>query len=232
MYRLLLRQQLTKGRLLLAVVMSGLAILLGVVIARAGGPNQARDTVEVISVFGLGLMVPVLTLVLASSTFGQIVDDETLVYLWLRPLPRWTLALAGTLAAATVAVPATVLPLVVSVAIGSGGDGEIIWATALAITLASIAYTALFVLAGLIVRRALIWGLVYVFIWEFFVARAGQGAARLSINTYPSSVLATLTGFDLPMAERALTYGIVTPLVVAVAGVALTAWRLANANVA
>ena len=171
MYRLLLNQQLTKGRLLLAGIMSALSILLAVLIARESG-DQTRvvDTVEFLSVFGLGLMVPILSLVLASSTLGQLVEDETLVYLWIRPNPRWMLALAAWLASATVAVPMTVVPLTVAAAVGSGGDSAAIGAVAASIALASIGYTAVFTLVGLLLRRALIWGLLYVFIWELFVA--------------------------------------------------------------
>lgn len=231
-YRLLLHQQLTTGRLVLAGAMSGLSILLAVLIARDPDPGQVRSTVEFLSVYGLGLMVPILSLVLASSAMGQLVEDETLVYLWLRPNPRWLLALAAWLASATVAVPMTVVPLTVAAAVGSGGDSTASAAVAASTALAAAAYTAAFTLVGLLVRRALIWGLVYVFIWELFIARVGAGAARLSINTYPTSLLAKMTDVELPLAERALGYAIATPIVVALVAVALTAWRLDRSNVA
>jgi ABC-2 type transport system permease protein len=232
-YRLLLHQQLTRGRLLLAGAMGGLAIFLAVLIARSDQPGEAPNIVEVLSVFGLGLMVPILSLVLASSSLGQLVEDETLVYLWIRPNPRWVLALAAWLASATVAVPMTVLPLTVAAAIGSSGDARVTMAVAAATALASAAYSAAFTLLGLMLRRALIWGLVYVFVWEFFVARVGQGAARLSINTYATSVLAKLTDVStLPLADRSLGYGIATPILVSVVAIALTAWRLSHTNVA
>jgi len=233
LYRLLVRQQLTIGRLVLTGAFTGLAILVVVVIARAeDAVTQVESTVNFISVFGLGLMVPILSLVLASSSLGHLVEDETLVYLWIRPNPRWMLAFAAWLASASVAVPVATMPLMVAAAIGTGGDGQATFAVALSMALAAMAYTAIFTLLGLLIRRSLIWGLVYLFIWEFFVARVGQGAARLSINTYPASVLAELTEFELPLAERSLTNGIVVPIVVSVVAVALTGWRLNRANVA
>ena len=231
MFRLLLNHQLTRGRLVLAATMSGLAVLLAVLLSRETfDPNQ--QTIENFSVFGLGLMVPILSLVLASSSMGQLVEDETLVYLWIRPNQRWMLAMAAWLASASVAVPLTVLPLTLAAAIGSKGNGTTTMAMALSVALASVAYTAVFTLIGLILRRSLIWGLVYVFIWEFFVARVGQGAARLSINTYATSVLAKLTDVELPLAERSLFYGVTTPIVVSIVAVGLTAWRLGRTNVA
>jgi ABC-2 type transport system permease protein len=231
LYRLLLRQQLTKGRALLASALGGLAILVAVVASRNEGP-EVRGTVEFLSVYGLGLTVPILSLVLASSSLGQLVEDEVLVYLWLRPIPRWMLSLAAWLASATVAVPFTVVPMVVAAAIGSDGDPTAVLAVAIAMALGALAYTSIFTLVGLLVRRALIWGLVYVFVWELFVARVGAGAARLSINTYPASVLAEMTDVELPLAERSLAYGVCVPIAVALAGVAATAWRLNRTNVA
>lgn len=233
LYRLLLHQQMTRGRLVLTGALSGLALLVTVLIARNALPSERiESTVGFLSVFGLALMVPILSLVLASSSLGQLVEDQTLVYLWLRPNPRWMLALAAWLASATVAVPVSVVPLVVASAIGTGGDGRTMGAVAAAMGLAAVAYTGLFTLVGLLIRRSLIWGLAYLFIWELFVARVGQGAARLSINTYPASVLSHITHIELPQADRGFAYAVVIPLLAAALSVVLTAWRLSRADVA
>ena len=50
-------------------------------------------------------------------------------------------------------------------------------ARSLSAGIAVIAYGALFVLLGLWVRRALVWGLAYILLWEGFVAIAGDNAA-------------------------------------------------------
>lgn len=231
LYRLFLRRQVTTGRLFLFGGFGLLAILVAYAINR-GGDNTAENVINFIYGFGIGLMVPVISLVLASSALGELIEDETLVYLWHRPVARWQLALSAWLGAATIVVPFTVIPLVVSAAIGSGGDTTAIVATAAATTLAAIAYSGLFVLLGLLFRKALIWGLIYLVVWELFVSKAGQGAARLSVNTYPSSVMARMTDFPLPLAERAMATGIIVPIVVAILGVGLTAWRLDHIDVA
>ncbi|MCP4226598.1 MAG: hypothetical protein GY773_24940, partial [Actinomycetia bacterium] len=161
LYRLQLRQQLGLGRAVVGGGMSALAIVIALLIARnVSGVERIEATIGFLSVFGLGLMVPILCLVLASSSLGNLVEDEILVYLWIRPTPRWMLALAAWLAAATVAIPASTIPLTVAAAIGSGGDGDAIGATAASMALAAAAYTGIFTLLGLVVRRSLIWGLV------------------------------------------------------------------------
>ncbi len=233
LYRALLDQQLTKSRLLLIGGFSVLALVLALSIGSQVDPEfRTESVVGFLSVYGLGFMVPILSLLFASTTLGQLVEDETLVYLWLRPNPRWQLALAAWAASATIAVPIAVIPLAAAAAIGTGGDGGIVGATALSMGLAAIGYSGLFVLLGLVFRRALLWGLVYIFIWELFVARAGAGAARLSLNTYPHSVLARLTDIELPLAERSMAAGLIVPVVLAAVSVGATAWWLNRAEIA
>jgi ABC-2 type transport system permease protein len=230
-YRLVLRHQVTPARLILLAAMGGLAIAVAAaLVTRATDPVDAAT--HFINEFGLGLAVPVGSLMLASAALGDMVDDETLVYIWLRPVSRWTVAAAAWAATLTLILPLTVIPLTVAGALGSDFDGGVAAGTLVATTLGVLAYSALFTLFGLLFRRALVWGLVYVLIWEFFVARGASGAARLSINSYPASVLADMSGIELRLADRAPTLGVVVPLVVAAAAIALTTWRLNRAEVA
>ncbi|MGH1502059.1 MAG: hypothetical protein ACRBI6_00750 [Acidimicrobiales bacterium] len=232
LYRLLLRQQLTLGRVALVGAMTLLTIVAAVGIASSSDEAlRMDDTTGFLWVFNIGLMVPIVSLVIASSSLGELVEDETLVYVWHRPTPRWVLALAAWAAAATVAVPATTLPTFVGGIIGSG-DASVAIGGALAAALGTLAYSGVFLLLGLLVRRALIWGLVYVFVWEQFVARIGGTSARLSIGSYPSSVLAEITDIELPLAERGMTWGVIVPIALAALAVALTSRTLDRIDVA
>jgi ABC-2 type transport system permease protein len=230
LYRLLLRQQVTAGRLALVGGFSALCIAVALGISQQGD-DLIEATVQFSAVFGLSLMVPIVALVISSSTLGELVDDETIVYLWHRPSPRWKLALAAWAAAATVAIPLTSIPLAVAALIGSS-DGGTAGSVAYASALAALAYSGLFVLLGLLLRRALIWGLVYLFIWELFVANVGGGSARLSVRTYPLSVLSQLTDVEIRLADYSTTTGTVVPVTIALVAVWLTAWRLNHIDVA
>lgn len=230
-YRMLLRQQVTAGRLVLAGGFAALALAVAVAINRSGDFTRLDDSVGFISVFGIGLMVPIISLVLGSSTFGELIDDETLVYLWHRPVERWKLALAGAMSAITVAVPLTAIPLTIAALVASG-DTTVTLATALASSLAAVAYSSLFVLVGLLLRRALIWGLVYLFIWELFIANVGGGSAQLSIRTYPTSVLASMTDVSIRLADSSVATGIIVSVITAVVAIALASIRLDKMDVA
>lgn len=229
-YLLVLRHQITRGRTVLFGVIAAVSVVLGFVLTRSS--DRIQDTTDLVSAFGLGLVVPVVPLVLGSAAIGNWVEDETLVYLWLRPVRRSVIAAASALASLTVALPVVLISVGTMAVIGSGGDGGVVTGALIGATVAGVAYTTLFVLVGSLLKRSLLWGLVYVFIWEFFVARAGAGAARLSISSYAGSLLSHFSGIDIRLADRALWTSYTVPLVVAVAALALTAFRLNRASVA
>jgi ABC-2 type transport system permease protein len=249
LYRLVLSHLLTRGRLVLFGLILTLCVGLGWMLTRVADFQQRQATLDVVALLGMGLIVPVVALVMGSAALGTWTDDETLVYVWLRPVARWKIALAATAAAATVAIPVAMLPITAMTAMAAGnfdsgffangaGDGtlapyrDVVVATAAASGLAALAYTAVFTTLGLVIRRALLWGLVYTFIWEFFVARAGAGAARLSINNYAASILSRMADYEIPQAERAISTSLFTLVAVTVVAVAVTTWRLHRANVA
>ena len=232
LYRLFLRIQLTTGRLVLIGALSAIAIILGLATGGNDPFDPVEDAAEVIWFFGIGLMVPIISLVLSSSSFGDLQADETLVYLWHRKTPRWQLAAAAWLAPATIAVPANALGLVLCALLITGFSAKMFFGTLAAVVVAAIVYSAVFTLLGLLFRQALIIGLMYLIIWEQFLARAGGGAATLSILTYPSSVLAKITDVELFLADRSLAVGLIVPAVLSILALVATSRRLDHMDVA
>jgi ABC-2 type transport system permease protein len=192
--------------------------------------RQADAAWALVDSYGLSLLVPVVSLVFASAVLGDLAEDGTLVYLWLRPVARWRLALAAVAATVTVVVPVAVVPLVVAAAI-TGQGGRLVAGAAIGALLATIAYSAVFCGLGLKVKRALAWGVVYLLIWEQAVARLSHGAARVSIFVNARSVAAHIAQHEPPRNAVAWTTGIVFPLFVAVVAWILTAAALDRGEV-
>ena len=230
-YRVLVRTQLTRGRMIALGMVGLLGLLLGVAIRADGGTDTQELAYGFADNFGMGLLVPVVTLVFAAASLGDLAEDGTLVYLWLRPVARWRIALASFAATMTAVIPFGILPTVLAAAV-AGGDSEVVVATAAAATLAAVAYASLFVGFGLVVQRALAWGLVYLLIWEGFVARGGLGPARLSVLVYARSVLARLADEELPRLAASMGVAVAVPLLITAAALAFTTWRLRQATVA
>ena len=233
-YRLLLRSLLTKARVVALSAIGLLGILLGLAIRVSDLGSADRSLVitrDLLGGFGLNLVVPVTALVFASAAFGDPPDDRTLVYLWLTPSPRWRLVAAGWAAALTVAGPVAVVPVAVAAAV-AGGEGRLVAGSVAGAVLATMGYTAVFLGLGLLVRRALAWGLAYVLIWELAVARISKGAARLSVSVYSRSVLSDVGQVVKPLNAAAVSTSLLVLTLVILAAMALTTRSLIRADVA
>lgn len=225
-YRLLLRLMARRARLI------GLG-LLGLVIVIAGWAvgqavddgDRAEAGVQIISNLGLGVLIPVVALVFASASLGDLREDRTLVYLWLRPVDRWPVVVAAVAASVTIAAPLTLVPTALGAAL-TGVGGALVVGAVVAGLLAVVTYSAVFVLVGLVLRRALVWGLLYVLIWEGFVALAGAGAARVAIRAYTRSLLSHIAAVDLDTLTMPPAAAVIVPLAVSAAAILLAARRL------
>lgn len=226
------RTQLTKGRLAFLLGMGGLALLLGFAVSASSGSLQFKDTLKVIAdQYGIHVFAPVVALVLASAALGDLVDDRTLVYLWLRPVPRWQISLGAALATIGTAVPIVVVPMTLAAALGSG-NATAVAATAAATAVATIGYAGVFLALGFKVRRALVWGLAYILIWEEFLARTVGVAAKLSVGVYSTSLLDHIADLKGPKHGASLVASFVVPVLVAAVAIVLTGRWLKTTEVA
>ena len=226
-YRVVLRTQLSPGRLLVLAGLSGVAILL------AFTSQAADDTVEAatqtIANFGINIFAAFMALSFGSAALGDLVEDRTLVYVWLRPVSRHSIATAAMAAVLTVVAPVVVVVMTVSAAIT--GVNDLVAATAIATALAVFAYSGVFVALGLRFKRSLLVGLGYIAIWELLMSRLGDWFARLSVRSYPMSILSDATDVSMRLADRSLLASYVVPLAVGMAGVLYTSWRLTRTEI-
>jgi ABC-2 type transport system permease protein len=227
LYRLLLRTQITLPRLLGIGALGAISILIGL-FARLDD-NSAQAAADAVSGYGLGVLVPLATLWLGTSAIGDLVEDKLLVYLWLKPVPRWQLPAAAILATVSVVVPLTALPLTVSALVA--GAGEVAWATLLAASLAALAYAGVFVAAGVWFRRAVWWGLAFVLIWENVVAYSADGAARYTVIGWASSVLGLAPDIDVQLDAGSTAAAFVVLPAIAVAAWLVATWRYGRADI-
>lgn len=228
--RLILRTQLTRGRIAALVFVTAVGTLIAVAIGRSA-TAPTRAAYEFVDGFGLGLLVPLAALVFASAALGDPAEDGTLVYLWLRPVRRSAIALAAAAASLVSAGIFGVLATTI-LAAATRTDGRLVAGAAAAAGLAAVAYVGIYLFLGLVVRRSLVWGLAYLLIWEGFVARSGTGAARLSVLVYARTILADIGGQPAPKLAASIPVATLTPVVIGLAATALTAWWLRRTTVA
>jgi ABC-2 type transport system permease protein len=231
LYRLVLRHQLTWGRAAVVVGLGGLTTLVALAVRAESNPAlKVVDGTEFINSIAFTTVVPVCALMFASSALGDMVDDRTLVYVWLTPVNRRWLALAATLAAVTVALPLALVPLTLAAA-ATGAGSDLVWGTALATAVGTVGYCGLFTALGLRFRRALVWGIAYILVWEGFVATASDAAAALSLRAYTATILSQATGVGLRLGTFTMASGVLVPPAVGIVAIALTSWLLTRTDV-
>ena len=128
LYRTILRSLGTRGRLVALGTMGLITVLLAILVRSRSGFDRTDAAFRVVDGYGLSVLVPVVALVFASAALGDPAEDGTLVYLWLRPVPRWQLAVAAAAAAMTISVPVAVAPVVVAAAITGIGSRFVVGA--------------------------------------------------------------------------------------------------------
>lgn len=229
MVPLMLRSVATRGRLIALSALGLVGVIIAIILRNA---DTAADftPINFVARYGLTLLVPIVALVVASATFGNLIERRTLVYLWLRPIGRWQIAAAAFVAGLIIVVPLVVIPTTAIAAIL--GDGDDIVGSLLASAAGAVGYVGLFTLLGLLTQRALAWGLVFILVWESFIAGLSRGIGQFALSTYTRSILAQVVD-STALVDR--PYEVTTSLIacgaLAVAAFLITSWRLSNMDV-
>ncbi|WP_426571787.1 hypothetical protein [Aquihabitans sp. McL0605] len=229
-YWLLLRSVCTRGRLIAIGALAMLSVLTALIVRLGNEHDGVRAGVDYVNT-NVATLIPVAVLVFGAATIGDLIDDGSLVYLWLRPIPTWVHVVAAWAATVTVVVPLVLVPVVASTAM-IDTSASLLGAAVLGGLVATAAYSGIFVMLGVRFRRALPWGLVYILIWEGFIASAGKTATKLAVRSYVRSILTSMTGVELKLGNYALWVGITVPLLAGAVALLYASRRLAKTDVA
>lgn len=190
-------------------------------------------------------LLPIVALLLATSAFGNELEDRTLPYLTLKPVSRLRIVLGKWAASLLVALGALLFGLAVTALIASRGPVEtasraaapadllpLVGAMAAGTVAGAVLLTAVFLLVGLVIPRALLAGMVYVFAWESLLGRFLPGVQSLSARHVAESVFVGALGDPQVVLRDAATLGDGwrTVAVAAVAALGLAALRLRTMN--
>jgi len=209
MVPLMIRAAATRGRLVAMGSLGVIGVLIAVAISRASGADT--DAADFVSLYVLQLMLPLIALVVATSTIGTLNENRTMVYLWLRPIGSWTIA-AAALVGGLIVTLAMVVPFSLLMAVVLGGGDDIL-ASMVSTAAGSVAYVGLFTFLGALTQRGLMVGLIYLLIWEQFIAGLSAGMARFSVLGYTRSLLGRIA--DVAVVDDPFT--VVTSVIVLLA---------------
>jgi ABC-2 type transport system permease protein len=187
-FGLTLRQLVFRKSTLLLLLLAAIPILIAVIfkIGNDGETDPEEFAVKVLCVWLIATTVLPLTSVLfGTSVLGDELEDGTIIYLLTKPVERWLILAPKIAAAWLLTTVLAVASLAVSVLIVMGGDGsKIVLGFGVAVAVGSLAYAVVFTLLSIVTSRALIAGLIFVFIWEGAVTGIFEGVRYLSIRHY------------------------------------------------
>jgi len=192
LFVLTLRQHFRGRRILVLSLLFALPSALAVVSALTSNHAPA-GALEFAFIFNLipHALAPLAALLYAAGVIQDEVEEQTLTYLLLRPLPRWGLYLVKL--SATLLVTATLTAVFTTITFAAialtandpaaGLVGRAL-TTAGLLALAQFAYCGLFGLLGLITRQSFLAGVAYIVVLEGILASIPTMARQLTVMYY------------------------------------------------
>ena len=219
-----LRGLLGRRRAIIMLLLAALPVLVGLLVRLGGG---RPDVAEVLDTLVIRTVLPLVALIVGTATIGGEIEDGTLTYLLVKPVPRWRTAVTKLIVAAGLTVALVVPPMLLAAVLMAGASGSTLGTAggfALAVVLGGAAYAAAFATLGAITSRALVIGLIYTLLWEGVLAGLLTGTRFLSIRQATLGLAAGFTGEDVGVDALAPSISTVV-LVVVLAGSAWIASR-------
>ncbi|UQA97870.1 ABC transporter permease [Streptomyces halobius] len=185
--RLTYRALLGRRRAVILFALPALLVVIAVAVRSLAGADDTTAN-GILGGFALGTMVPLIGVIAGTGAIGPEIDDGSVVYLLAKPVPRPTIIFTKLLVAIGVTVVFSAVPVLVAGFVLNGNSQQIAVAYALAATVASIAYSALFLFFGTVTRHAVVFGLVYALVWEALFGNLVPGAKTLSVQQWALAV--------------------------------------------
>lgn len=229
--RLTVRGLLGRRRGIVLLVVPALLLVLAA-LASAHTADRPDLTRTVLGTLALGTLVPILSLVVGTGVIATEIDDGSIVYLLAKPLPRWQIVTSKLAVAWVTSWLCGALPILLAGLVMVGGQDGVALGYFTGALVASAAYSALFLLLGVVTRNAVVVGLAYALVWESVIGNFVTGARTLSIQQWGLALGKAVARPGAISADVALAAAVPLLLVVIVAGTALAAVRLAGLTLA
>ncbi|AKT50610.1 ABC transporter permease subunit [Arsenicicoccus sp. oral taxon 190] len=208
-----------------------LVLLIICAVARfAGGETVSPDGPvgrAILAGLGLVVVVPLLALLVVTRLLGNEMDDGTIYYLLSKPIPRWHVVGGKLVAGIVTTLVLGAVPMVLaSLLLDQGSVPKALgWGAGAAA--ASVAYCGLFMALSSMTKHAVVWGLMYLMIWEGVLGGLLGGVSWLSIGAWSTRIAAEAGSMSvLTSVQLGLTYALVGVAVVLLAGAGWASYRL------
>ncbi|MER6094668.1 ABC transporter permease subunit [Streptomyces sp. NPDC001728] len=225
--RLTYRALLGRRRALILFLLPGMLLLISAAIRLLSGADD-QAAADVLGGFALATMVPLIGVIAGTGAIGPEIDDGSIVYLLSKPVKRHTIIFTKLIVAIAVTMVFSAVPTFIAGFILNGNGQQVAVAYTVAALVASIAYSALFLLLGTISRHAVVIGLVYALVWEALFGSLIDGAKTLSVQQWSLALAQKVTGDGLVTSEVGLTTAVVLLVAVTVVATWFAGYKLSR----
>ncbi|MEV0446646.1 ABC transporter permease subunit [Streptomyces sp. NPDC050600] len=214
--RLTYRALLGRRRALILFLLPAMLILIAAAVRLFNGADD-QVAADVLGGFALATMVPLIGVIAGTGAIGPEIDDGSIVYLLAKPVKRPTIVFTKLIVAIAVTMVFSAVPTFIAGFILNGNGQQVAVAYTVAALVASIAYSALFLLLGTVSRHAVVIGLVYALVWEALFGSLIAGAKTLSVQQWALALAEKVTGDGLVTSDVGLPTAVVLLVAVTVA---------------
>ncbi|AEW95569.1 MULTISPECIES: ABC transporter permease subunit [Streptomycetaceae] len=229
--RLTYRALLGRRRALILCALPLLLLVISVAVRAFSGADDATAR-QVLEGFALATMVPLIGVVAGTGAIGPEIDDGSITYLMAKPVRRPTIVVTKLLVAMAVSVAFAAIPTFVAGLILDGNSRHLAVAFGVAAAVASLAYSSLFLLLGVVTRHAVVAGLVYALVWEALVGSLVPGAKTLSVQQWGLALAQKVADAGAVSSDVGLGTGITLLVAVTLVAAGLAANRLRSLTLA
>jgi ABC-2 type transport system permease protein len=185
--RLTYRALLGRRRALILCILPALLVVLSLAVRILASPGGSVAG-DILGGFALAPMVPLIGVIAGTGAIGPEIDDGSITYLLAKPVRRSTIILTKLAVAIGITIVFSAVPTLLAGYLLDGGGQNLAVAYAVAAAVASVAYSALFLLLGIVTRHAVVAGLVYALVWEGLFGSLVSGARTLSVQQWALAV--------------------------------------------
>ncbi|MFE5830450.1 MULTISPECIES: ABC transporter permease [unclassified Streptomyces] len=214
--RLTYRALLGRRRALILFLLPAMLLVISAAVRMFNGADD-QVAADVLGGFALATMVPLIGVIAGTGAIGPEIDDGSIVYLLSKPVKRPTIIFTKLIVAIAVTMVFSAVPTLIAGFVLNGNGQQVAVAYTVAALVASIAYSALFLLLGTVSRHAVVIGLVYALVWEALFGSLIAGARTLSVQQWALALAEKVTGDGLVTSEVGLPTAVVLLVAVTVA---------------
>ncbi|MPZ61262.1 MAG: ABC transporter permease subunit [Propionibacteriales bacterium] len=223
--RLAFRSMFGRRRAILLCVLA-LVLLAVAVLVRVLAGESTSDASVVLFEIGLVLIVPLVALIAGTGVIAPEIDDGSIVYLLAKPISRYVIVISKLAVAVTCSLVFGALTMLAPGLILDPSYTELWLGSGVGALTAGVVYSAIFLMLSIATRHAVVWGLIYVLIWEGLLGGLLSGVRWVSVAQWASAITDEIAASSRLDPRLSVVYAIVVAVVVLVLATWFAGFRL------